>query len=262
MELEKLSAHQFKGISYVVITVADRDDKKGEKLTGLFGGVIPISNADTLLVSPEDMYICVLRDGTISFLSSLFHDVERISIGNLKECEPSTESTSVIKAFTKTDQTSAIEILKKIYEAMKLEGRLGEHDIIDDSKYSLPDDLKAAVAGSPSESNQRASNHVRSGGTSYWPFRHPGANSVHSTGNNTCGYQPKAVTTTVFVSTQKASGEEIASMRAKLKAIKDGTYEPPKLPTIPADTVEADKHREEKDTTVEKRVSAEPVLPG
>jgi hypothetical protein len=247
MDLDKLSMEQFKGLNHVVVTLSPQGTKDTQ-LVGLFGGVMPISKTDTALVSQEDMYVCVIKGSVIHFLSSIFYHLIQIDIGGLKENGPNAPPVSLMTTFGEKEQAGALSVMKKIHMAMREEKKVTEYDIIDDEKYTgLSETQKRTInLEGPVSNTSKAINRscgVNYGTEDYWTNQHK-----HNT--NACGYgsayKPKAITTATFARTKKAEQTELEDMAAKLKAIREGTYKPPDLPTIPADKVKEKKKEDEK----------------
>lgn len=250
MDLDKLSMEQFKGLNHVIVTLVPQNTKDIQ-LVGLFGGVMPISKTDTALVSQEDMYVCVIKGTVVHFLSSLFYHLIQIDISGLKENGPDAPPVSLMTTFGEKEQAGALSVMKKIHMAMREEKRVTEYDIIDDEKYTGLSDTQRRTINTegPVNNMQRSFNRscgVNYGTEDYWTNQH----KHHP---NACGYgttyKPKAVTTATFARTKKAEQTELDDMAAKLKAIREGTYKPPDLPTIPADKVKEKKKEDEKKVT-------------
>jgi len=252
MDLDKLSVDQFKGLGYVILTLAPQNTKDVQ-LVGLFGGVMPITKSDTTLVSKEDMYICMIKGTVIHFLSSLFYQVVQIDMGGLKENGPDSPAVTLMTTVDAKSQPEILNVLKKIHAAMREEKRVSEFDIIEDETYKGLTDVQKRAINTEGPVGNASRGVNRSGGVSY------GAEDHHNHNPHACGYgsnwngtayKAKTITTATFTRAKKAEQVELDAMAAKLKAIKEGKYEPPVLPTIPADRV-----KEKKDKEDEKKVA-------
>lgn len=252
MDLDKLSMDQFKGLGHVVLTLAPQSTKDVQ-LVGLFGGVMPITKSDTTLVSKEDMYVCVIKGTVIHFLSSLFYHIIQIDIGGLKENGPDSPPVTLMTTVDAKSQPGALNVLKKIHAAMREEKRVSEFDIIEDETYNGLTDIQKRAINTDGPVGNVNKTFNRSGGTAY------GTEDYHNHNQHACGYgsnwngtayKAKTITTTTFARAKKAEQAELDAMAAKLKAIREGKYEPPALPTIPADRV-----KEKKDKEDEKKVA-------
>lgn len=256
MDLDKLSMDQFKGLGYVILTLAPQTTKDVQ-LVGLFGGVMPITKSDTPLVSKEDMYICIIKGTVIHFLSSLFYHVIQIDMGGLKENGPDSQPVTLMTTIDAKSQPETLDVLKKIHAAMREEKRVSEFDIIEDETYNGLTDIQKRAINTEGPVGNTNKNFNRSGGTTYGSEDHH-AHNQHACGygNNWNGvyggtaYKAKTITTATFARAKKAEQAELDAMAAKLKAIREGKYEPPVLPTIPADKV-----KEKKDKEDEKKVA-------
>lgn len=212
-----------KDVKYVALEVALKRDKDN-KVKGLFLGCQPMVKTHTQLVANTEEFVWLHKGDNVYMLNVAHYNVEIIEI----------QRGNVLSTYTAGNtQKEYIERLKLIQEVFTEDGNVLKDGLIDTDKYTVPksvlDDLEKE--GKKETNTTKSTTFNRSGGSSY-NARTGGCN--YSPGYNT--YKKKEPSTSVIKRTTKYPiSSAINRMKAKVDELRKGKYEPPKLPTIPAD---------------------------
>jgi hypothetical protein len=131
--------------------------------------------------------------------------------------------------------------LKLIQEVFTSDGKALKSGLIDSDKYIVPQSITSEIEKEGKKEATSTTNkgtvYNRSGGINY-------GNNHSAARTGTCGYSgysytKKDPTTSIIKRTTKYPiSAAIDRMRAKVEELREGKYEPPKLPSIPADKKE------------------------
>ena len=211
---------ELKDIKYVVVTASLKVIKESET-KGLFLGYMSLVKTHTQLVSKDERFLWIQMGDNVSILNTSHYDVDLIEIqlGNLvTERGPGT-------------QEMALSRLESIQEAFARDNRVSISGLIDVDTYKLPAALQKEMDKSTEKETIKKPGPSRSGSTNY-----SGSRTSYPT------YKKKEPSTTVIKRTTKyPTSAAILRMKAKVKEIKDGKYEPPELLPIPADKEDTEK---------------------
>lgn len=185
-----------KNIKYVVVTANMRRDTT-HSLKGLFLGIKPLTENNTVLASAVDMYLWLIRGTHIEVLSLDHWDITNIEVkSGHRERSSHGLSQSIMTAR-----------LTEIHEALENDNKVLEGGLIDTSKYyDVPNDLK--------KSRTTTSSTASTGGS-----------SARNTTTTTTTYKKKEVETLFFSRKTKYSIKQAtAKMREKLDQLRGGDY--------------------------------------
>ena len=210
---------KIKDVKYVVVEAALKRDK-GNKVEGLFIGYQPMVKAHTQLVANTEQFIWLYKGDNIYMLNASHYDISSIM----------TQMGAVVSTCILTAQEEYIERLKLIHEVFTDDKKILSSGLINVDEYTVPEkirerlnkgDKKREIVKPPPTNYSSPGYNARSGGCNY------------SSGNY---YQKKDPSTSVIKRTTKYPiTSAIDKMRAKVEEIRQGKYEAPKLPSIPAD---------------------------
>lgn len=203
---------ELKDIRYVVVTVSPKADKEKE-IKGLLLGYRPLVKVHTQLVSNDEEFIWLQRGNDVYILNTTHYDVGTIEI----------QISDLITERRPSTQPVQLDRLKMIQEALIADNRTSSNGLIDVSAYKLPPSLQKEMDKDAEKVKITKPGPSRTG--AYSPPR-----TDYST------YKKKEPSTSIIKRTTKyPTSSAILKMKAKVKEIRDGKYEPPDLPAIPAD---------------------------
>jgi len=211
----EFTVENLRDLHYVVVEAELRKPPR-TKVSGLFMGYRNLTNTNMAIISVEDNFMFLSRGDRIRILSDDFYNISKIEIG--------AKSGAYVTQYYEGTQTTGLDRLKVILEALEKDKRTLPSGLVDVDKYvKIPkeyendeDNFKSSSSGTTPSKNESSA-----------PYRSTNAGYT---------YKPKKVSTTSFKRTTKYPiGPAIERMAAKIKEIKEGTYELPKLAEIPAD---------------------------
>jgi len=221
---------------YVAVELTLKKDASN-KIKGLFLGCQPIVKDHTQLVSKDEEFVWISRGDNIYMLNTDHYNIDHIDIDNRGSLTTLTAGTN------QAEYIGRLKLIQKVYAEKEEVLKSG---LIDPDNYVLSSKIKADLDAkierkkettTPAGSTwNRNNNKNRSGACNYSGY----------SGYSGSVYTPKKPSTTMFKRTTKYPiTSAIDRMRAKIEAIKKGTYEPPKLPSIPADEEDSKKESTE-----------------
>lgn len=223
--------NKIKELCYISVTV--KNSPNAGEIRGLFIGLRPlVENKDVgnnRNIDISDDYLWLMRGNCVHLFNLDVYDITHIDIGFGEKC-----AHYVQKSFERTEQNKAVIELENITNLLKEEGKLKESNIV--SPTEIYTNIPAAVAKSmdlkSKESNTVEDTKKTTNKSQSVPVTRSGA--VNYSG---AGYVNTNTVTTAIIerTTTYDKSKAIARMRAKIKAIKNGTYTAPKLKDLPDD---------------------------
>jgi hypothetical protein len=225
---------KIKDVKYVVVEAALKRDK-GNKVEGLFIGYQPMVKAHAQLVANSEQFIWLYKGDNIYMLNASHYDISSIA----------TQMGAVVSTCVLTSQKEYIERLKLIHEVFTDDKKILSSGLINADEYTVPEkvrerlnkgDKKREIVKPPTNYSSPGYN-ARSGGCNY---------------SGSSYYQKKDPSTSIMKRTTKYPiTNAIDKMKAKVEEIRQGKYEAPKLPSIPADEKAPAEKDDDKSTDVD-----------
>lgn len=220
-----LSKDDLGNLKYVIIEV-ELHRQSADKIVGYFMGYRPLAHENLAIASKDEMFLWLSKGEHIHLISLEHYKLSIIRVG-----------TGVVNTrILCTDSWAKASIVAELYEIveeLKKRNWVDETGLIDVNKYTdVSRALKEEVEGinyAPQQ-QQPVYGHNRSG-------------AQYS--GSTVLYPKKEVHTSTLKRTSKYNASEaIDAMKAKVQAIRDGKYEPPKLKDMPKDKEESEEKKD------------------
>lgn len=212
----RFTKKELENIKYVIVTMCLKDDQT-HKIKGLFLGYKPLVEANTQLVSNDEYFVWIHKGENVYMLNADYYNVLSIEIKvdhEVTQYSPSTQAVS-------------IDRLKLLHESLTENGRTTITGLIDIGTYKITDKIQKEL-NEDNEKKTASSIKTSYVNKPYTPNRSGAVN--YST------YKKKEISTSTIKRTTKyPTLSAIEKMKAKIKELKDGKYELPVLPEIPAD---------------------------
>ncbi len=238
-----------KGIKYAVVGVISKADKKSAVITGYFLGIRGIVGINTQMVNKNDLFIWLIKGETVHVLNLSHYEVDSLEI-NLNG------SSTKYSAYKEEENISR---LKAIQEAMATYNMLHPNGLIDTDRFTnVPEATKKIVENDIKPTYKTVNKTAYSSTSQAYPAAY---NSYHP-GRTTTTYKKKEVGTFIIKRTTKYPiSSALERMKLKIDAIKEGTYEAPKLAGIPADKElkEGEKKEDKPETKTTEQAHMEEV---
>lgn len=228
----QITPEGLKDVQYVVITMKLKDANIETK--GLLVGYRAIVDRDMDLATLNDKFIWLFREGCIHMFSTNYYDIDALDI----QVKQNNELVSTKKSFplTVAGQVDAKKMISDVVKAFD-ENKFSEFNgLVKHTKYTLPENLKHLLEDKTSsatttvhkpQNNWEARKTGTAGyNTGHTPYQH----------NTTTGWQRKEVSTANMKRTTRYDViKALTAMAEKIERIREGSYQPSKLPKIPAD---------------------------
>lgn len=183
-----------KDIKYVVVDANMKRDTT-HVIKGLFLGIGPLVENNTVLASASDTYLWLLKGKEIEVLSLEHWDITFIEIS----------SPQRNRSFRGVTQHSMIKRLEEVKEALKNDNKLFENGLIDTSKYvDVPEEMKKTSSYSVGDNSARS--------------------NTSSTTTATTATTKKAETTFFARRTKYNITQATAKIHEKMQQLREGTY--------------------------------------
>jgi len=184
-----------KDIKYVVVNANMKRDTT-HIIKGLFLGIGPLVENNTVLASASDIYLWLLKGKEIEVLSLEHWDITFIEISSHQRN----------RSFRGITQHTMTKRLEEVKEALKSENKLFENGLIDTSKYvDVPEEMKKTSSYSVGDSSARS--------------------STRTTTTTTTTTTTKKMETTFFARRTKYNiTQATAKIHEKMQQLREGTY--------------------------------------
>ena len=204
-----LSKNDLENIKYVIVEV-QLNRQSTEKLIGYFMGYRALAQENTAIASKHEMFLWLNKGDQIHLVS-----LDHYKLVNIR-MSTGVASTRILCTDAWTSGAIVAELIA-IADELKKRGWSDDTGLIDTSKYTdVSKVLKEEVEGNEQAVARPIYGHNRSG-ASY-------------EGGSTASYPKKEVHTSTIKRTSKYdAAAAIEAMKAKVQAIRDGKYDPPKL---------------------------------
>lgn len=235
---------KIKDVKYVVVEAALKRDK-GNKVEGLFIGYQPMVKAHTQLVSNDEQFIWLYKGDNIYMLSASHYDIGMIS----------TQMGGVVSTCVVNSQEEYIDRLKLIHEVFTDDKKVLSSGLINVAEYTVPNKISEHL-GKGEKKREIVKSPVHTPNYSSPGYNTPGYNARSGGCNYSSGgystYQKKDPSTSIIKRTTKYPiTSAIDKMKAKVEEIRQGKYEAPELPSIPADKEAPAKKADDKSTVAD-----------
>lgn len=235
---------KIKEVRYISVTVNRKRDGSSET-SGLFIALrtlLDVNTSGVKLVNSDEEYVWLFRGNCAHIFHLGSYKITKIDIGFGEKCK-SYNSMS----FKEDEQDKAIAELKEVMRLMEEEGKLSTRGLVTvtDIYKEIPQDVAKALSlkSKTSEGTTQVGSRSRSGAVNYGSGGYGngyvgGYNNGYRNGawqrgsgwdktNTTTTYT--TTTSTIKRTTKYDKGKAMTRIRAKLRAIKAGTYKAPKL---------------------------------
>jgi len=244
---------QLKDITYIGIETSLKRDPK-DKVTGLFLGLrqlmeknnAVVSSQDSTFVHPdnEEMLIWIIKDKHVDIVNPLLYNIDKIEVG--RQVSVSNTLPKITYLSDPHTQIDTIKNLVTLMEAMRLTNRILPNGLIDTGRYfdipkDLADRLKLAVAGKESIIPHQYKNPAHT--ASNKPLTKPKPIDTHVIRS----WKASVNTTSFHRTTKYPVSTAIERMHNKIKKLRTGKYEPPKLDEIVESTSEVSSAQQKAD---------------
>ena len=225
-----------KDLNYVII---DAKPKEGHdpNAKGLFLGIKTLSRGEDTGSDDEtkgELFIWIYNAKTVLILNLKHYFINCIETSTLNR----TQSVH----FRKNEASACLAKLHTVQAVLISQKKIKPNGLVDLSAYkSLPTDF-TEITSKTTETDKDISGVSSGIKTSFSDQNWPNNKSA------TVAYKSKEVETSIIRRTTKCPAEEaLTIMKAKIGAVKGGTYKPPKLKRIPADHKKKDKEEDNKE---------------
>jgi len=212
----KLTKDRLKHICYVEVELESLSEDKSI-VRGLFLGVQPLVGTSTQLVSKDELFLWVARGDQINTCNLYSFKINSIEIAY----KVVINGTTFVDRFSDLQQKDYLEQLDVVTKLMEEENKVIGDGLIDVEFYNeVPADLKKSV-----------SVHTESKAGAHTPPASRHACGYKGTAGTGTTYYKKEVSTTAIKRTTKYPiTSAVEQMKAKVQAIREGSYEPPDIP--------------------------------
>lgn len=212
-------------LKYAAVTIKTKDENISTSIYGLLLGYRTLtSDSNSEHTKTDEPFVWIYKKKCVYLYSLKYYEIISIEIAI-----GSHGKTSQVSNF-KEKQEEAVESILEIIKALKKQDKIQSNDLIDVYKYeSLPIELKNDLEETKQTGIQQTRTPYVSDGNSI-------VDLYKNSNSYTPVYKPKSDETLFMERTSKYSIiEALKKMEEKIKRIKDGTYQPPKLKKLSAD---------------------------